>query len=88
MMAAPPTGDTKECEVIRINGKWINVSAWKMVHPGGAAPILRLLGRDATDQFTSIHSSEAWRMIEKMKSVDAPPHFVEEEPSPATKAFR
>jgi len=82
------TGDNKNPQVIRINGKWINVEAWKKVHPGGAEPILRFIGRDATDQFTSLHSSDAWRMIEQMKPAKAPESFVEEPLSPATLAFR
>jgi len=58
--------------VIKIQNKWINVEAWKKLHPGGEHSLERFRNEDATDAFTSIHSPEAWQLVSKMKGVLSP----------------
>ena len=55
--------------LLKINGKWVNATTWAQSHPGGPETIRRLKGRDATPMFQSLHSEEAWKMVEKMKAV-------------------
>eukprot|EP01108_Squamamoeba_japonica_P000835 TRINITY_DN12_c0_g1_i2.p1 TRINITY_DN12_c0_g1~~TRINITY_DN12_c0_g1_i2.p1 ORF type:complete len:395 (+),score=197.37 TRINITY_DN12_c0_g1_i2:71-1255(+) len=76
--------------LIKIGDKWVNVNVWKRVHPGGAAPIDRYHGQDATDAFEALHSKEAVAQVAAMKAVE-PPREIEQGCVPPTKltlAFR
>jgi len=64
--------------VIKIGDKWVNVEVWKRSHPGGDLTLERFRGKDATDAFTSIHSKEAWEMVNKMKGVAVPAEYKDE----------
>jgi len=79
---------TKTPLLIRINDKWVNLEAWKRVHPGGEQCIERFRNKDATDAFTSIHSKEAFTMLNKMKAVSIPAEFIDEPENSTTLAFR
>eukprot|EP01114_Cavostelium_apophysatum_P003048 TRINITY_DN1277_c0_g1_i1.p1 TRINITY_DN1277_c0_g1~~TRINITY_DN1277_c0_g1_i1.p1 ORF type:complete len:420 (+),score=118.85 TRINITY_DN1277_c0_g1_i1:187-1446(+) len=57
--------------IVKIRGKWVNLEAWKKVHPGGMESIERFRGEDATDAFESLHSKEAINMLEKMKDISS-----------------
>jgi len=74
--------------LVRIEGKWVNLEAWKKIHPGGDQSLERFRNKDATDAFISLHSKEAWSMFNKMKSVKEPQGFTEEPLRPSTIAFR
>jgi fatty acid desaturase len=88
-MATPINNSDKQGPlVIRIKDKWVNVEVWKRTHPGGSMSLERFRGKDATDAFASLHSPEAWEMVNKMKAVSAPSEYREEEERPATIAFR
>eukprot|EP01116_Phalansterium_solitarium_P016175 TRINITY_DN36_c0_g1_i1.p1 TRINITY_DN36_c0_g1~~TRINITY_DN36_c0_g1_i1.p1 ORF type:complete len:391 (+),score=133.43 TRINITY_DN36_c0_g1_i1:130-1302(+) len=73
--------------LIKVGERWVNVSAWRKSHPGGAASLDRFHGQDATEAFFSLHSKEALAKLDRMKSVAAP---AELPPSPnaTTVAFR
>ncbi|SCU91380.1 LAFA_0F03400g1_1 [Lachancea sp. 'fantastica'] len=68
-------GDIKPSEVmlhnqlddcwIVLNGEVYDVTEFLQMHPGGAARIMQVAGRDATKTFYSIHSDST---LEKMKS--------------------
>ncbi|THV86829.1 fatty acid/sphingolipid desaturase [Aureobasidium pullulans] len=45
--------------VIVMNGKVLKVDAWLKYHPGGDKAIMHMIGRDATDEVTALHSAEA-----------------------------
>jgi len=73
---------------IRINDKWVNIEAWKKVHPGGSLTLERFRSNDATDAFFSLHSKEAIQKFTRMKSTDPPKSQSVITPSAATLAFR
>jgi len=73
--------------LIRIGNKWVNLEAWKRVHPGGDKSMERFRDKDATDQFFSLHSKEAIAQFEKMKSVAGPSNPQIENDTPVSKAF-
>lgn len=81
---------TSDPFIIKIHDKWVNMEAWSKVHPGGASSILRFKGQDATEAFDSLHSSEAKKMVSKMKAVEAPNKTEKEliKPTKAALAFR
>jgi len=72
---------------MKIQDKWVNVEAWKKVHPGGDVVLERFRNRDATDPFMALHSKEALTKVEKMKSVEPPKGYVDET-KPVDRAFR
>lgn len=78
--------------LVKIGDKWVNLDVWKRVHPGGGASLERFQGEDATEAFASLHSKEAFNMLEKMKNVESsvPASVVKgvTPPTPATIAFR
>jgi len=78
----------KSPTLVKIGDKWVNLDAWKKIHPGGETSIERFKNHDATDAFTSIHSKEAWEMVKKMKAVLPPSDYQEEIERPSTIAFR
>ncbi|KAK3301502.1 fatty acid delta-6 desaturase [Chaetomium fimeti] len=45
----------------------IKADAWCKYHPGGDKAIMHMVGRDATDEVTILHSLEARRMMEKYR---------------------
>lgn len=73
--------------LIRIGNKWVNLEAWKKVHPGGDKSMERFRDKDATDQFYSLHSKEAIAMLEKMKSVAGPANPQIDSDTQVSKAF-
>jgi cytochrome b involved in lipid metabolism len=48
MVKAAKDSATTRPTMIKIGDKWLNVSTWARLHPGGAAPIERYDGQDAT----------------------------------------
>lgn len=46
-------------KIIILNGQVLKVDAWLPYHPGGDKSILHMVGRDATDEITALHSEEA-----------------------------
>jgi cytochrome b involved in lipid metabolism len=48
MVKAAKESATARSTMIKIGDKWLNVATWARVHPGGAAPIERYHGQDAT----------------------------------------
>ncbi|KAK3320038.1 desaturase-like protein [Cercophora scortea] len=53
--------------IIVVDGYVLKVDAWLKYHPGGDKAILHMIGRDATDQVTVLHSPEAQRMMERYR---------------------
>ncbi|KAI9798815.1 MAG: hypothetical protein M1825_004988 [Sarcosagium campestre] len=45
--------------ILIVQGKVLKVDAWLKYHPGGDKAILHMIGRDATDEVTALHSAEA-----------------------------
>ncbi|KAL8774952.1 MAG: hypothetical protein Q9209_000431 [Squamulea sp. 1 TL-2023] len=45
--------------IIIVDGKVLKVDPWLKYHPGGVKTIMHVVGRDATDEVTVLHSSEA-----------------------------
>ncbi|KAF2088429.1 fatty acid/sphingolipid desaturase [Saccharata proteae CBS 121410] len=45
--------------IIVLDGKVLKVDAWLKFHPGGDKAIQHMVGRDATDEVTALHSTEA-----------------------------
>ncbi|KAG9748833.1 hypothetical protein KCU73_g6985, partial [Aureobasidium melanogenum] len=45
--------------IIVMNGKVLKIDAWLKYHPGGDKAIMHMVGRDATDEVTALHSAEA-----------------------------
>lgn len=85
-----PTQDTATASgplLMKIGERWVNVSAWKKSHPGGAASLERFCNQDATEAFYSLHSKEAVAKLDRMKTV-APPTELPEKPDATTLAFR
>ena len=71
---------------VAIAGKVYNPTAFLKDHPGGAFPIVSNAGRDATDEFESIHSPHAWRMLDDYLVGELEPPKEGEEEHPAEKA--
>ncbi|KAL4864353.1 hypothetical protein BDV12DRAFT_205786 [Aspergillus spectabilis] len=63
----PPLLSRREIEVLIADGAKIFIldqfvikaNPWIPYHPGGDKPILHMVGRDATDEITALHSAEA-----------------------------
>jgi delta8-fatty-acid desaturase len=45
--------------IVILQGKVLKVDAWLPYHPGGDKAIMHMVGRDATDEVTVLHSPEA-----------------------------
>ncbi|EWC45523.1 hypothetical protein DRE_05381 [Drechslerella stenobrocha 248] len=45
-------------KVIIVDGKALKVDPWLPYHPGGDKAIMHMVGRDATDEVTALHSAE------------------------------
>jgi len=90
MVKAAKDSATTRPTLIKIGEKWVNVSVWARSHPGGAAPIERFAGQDATDAFGAIHSRDAVQQVERMKAVEPPVEVAKDcvSPSKLTLAFR
>ncbi len=48
MVKAAKESATTRPTLIKIGDKWLNVTTWAKLHPGGAAPIERYAGQDGT----------------------------------------
>eukprot|EP00171_Calliarthron_tuberculosum_P021116 IDg21116t1 len=57
--------NSKESAWIVVDGKVYDTTKYLYEHPGGAASILIYAGKDATDDFNSIHSNSAKEMLLK-----------------------
>ncbi len=55
----------KESPWIIINDKVYDCTNFLNKHPGGEASILMYAGKDCSDEFTAIHSTNAFKMLEK-----------------------
>ena len=53
---------------LSINGQWYDLTQWQNLHPGGGEILRHMNGKDATDAFYSLHSSEAIRRLSRLKS--------------------
>ncbi|KAF2227840.1 fatty acid desaturase [Elsinoe ampelina] len=51
--------------VFILKGEVIKADAWRKYHPGGDKAILHMVGRDATDEVTALHSPEAQERMKK-----------------------
>jgi cytochrome b involved in lipid metabolism len=56
----------KDCW-IAMNGGVYNATDFLDEHPGGPELIMQHAGKDATQDFSSIHSSSAFKLIEKLR---------------------
>jgi len=77
MVKAAIQSDNKKT-LLKINDKWVNVEIWKRTHPGGAEPLERYSGQDATDPFIALHSEEALKMVENMKEIKPSSNVLQE----------
>ncbi|GAM85734.1 hypothetical protein ANO11243_037420 [Dothideomycetidae sp. 11243] len=48
-----------------LDGNLIKADAWLRYHPGGDKAIMHMIGRDATDEVTALHSQEARQRMDK-----------------------
>ncbi|KAF4554694.1 Delta 8-(E)-sphingolipid desaturase-like protein 1 [Elsinoe fawcettii] len=48
-----------------LKGEVVKADAWRKYHPGGNKAILHMVGRDATDEVTALHSPEAQARMKK-----------------------
>ncbi len=73
---------------LAINGTVFDVTSFQKVHPGGAAVLLMYGGKDATEAFFGLHTTETWRKYRgRMKKVglletgsSEAPKVIEDEP--------
>lgn len=52
-------------KIIILQNQVIKADAWLPYHPGGDKSILHMIGRDATDEITALHSEEAQARMQK-----------------------
>ena len=52
-------------KIIILGDQVLRVDAWLPYHPGGDKAILHMVGRDATDEITALHSGEAQAHMQK-----------------------
>lgn len=52
-------------KIIILGDRVLKVDAWLPYHPGGDKSILHMVGRDATDEITALHSEEAQALMNK-----------------------
>ncbi|KAK0648788.1 fatty acid desaturase [Cercophora newfieldiana] len=53
--------------IIILDGYVLKVDAWLKYHPGGPQAVFHMVGRDATDEVTVLHSSEARAMMDRYR---------------------
>ncbi|KAK0611140.1 fatty acid desaturase-domain-containing protein [Immersiella caudata] len=53
--------------IIILDGFVLKVDAWLKYHPGGPKAIFHMVGRDATDEVTVLHSPEARAMMDRYR---------------------
>ncbi|EOO02543.1 putative fatty acid desaturase protein [Phaeoacremonium minimum UCRPA7] len=53
--------------IVIVNQHVLKVDAWLKYHPGGDIAIKHMVGRDATDEVTALHSLEAVQMMDKYR---------------------
>ncbi|EEH50421.2 uncharacterized protein PADG_06500 [Paracoccidioides brasiliensis Pb18] len=53
--------------IIILEGKVLMVDAWIKFHPGGDKSIMHMVGRDATDEVTALHSPEALQRMDSFQ---------------------
>ncbi|KAH8592246.1 fatty acid desaturase-domain-containing protein [Bisporella sp. PMI_857] len=51
--------------IVIVNGMVLKVDPWLKYHPGGDKAIAHMVGRDATDEVTALHSKEAQKQMER-----------------------
>ncbi|KAK6544210.1 hypothetical protein TWF694_000913 [Orbilia ellipsospora] len=54
-------------KVVIVDDKVLKVDAWLKYHPGGDKAIMHMVGRDATDEVTALHSADTKLMMMKFK---------------------
>ncbi|EPS39151.1 hypothetical protein H072_7076 [Dactylellina haptotyla CBS 200.50] len=54
-------------KVIIVDDKVLKVDPWLKYHPGGDKAIMHMVGRDATDEVTALHSAATKQMMLKFK---------------------
>lgn len=64
--------NTKEDCWIVVRGKVYDASPFIARHPGGAFPIISNAGKDATEEFESVHSGEAWKQLDALLIGEVP----------------
>lgn len=50
-----------------MNGEVYDSAGYLKDHPGGADSIILMAGEDATEDFTAIHSSDAWAKLAEVR---------------------
>jgi len=74
-----------------IDGQWYDLTQWQKLHPGGSEILQNLNGKDATDAFFSLHSSEAVKRLSRLKpssSLHLQSSLPSIEPTKLTLSFR
>ncbi|RKF58377.1 Delta 8--sphingolipid desaturase [Golovinomyces cichoracearum] len=51
--------------ILIVNRKVLRVDAWLKYHPGGEKTVLHMVGRDATDEVSALHSAETQQQMMK-----------------------
>lgn len=83
------TKKANEKVLLKIGDKWVNVTAWKKTHPGGAIILERVNNTDVTEMFNSLHSDQAKAKVKKMMDVGEPAGYIKESaPNATTLSFR
>ncbi|KAF4713542.1 hypothetical protein FOZ63_003058, partial [Perkinsus olseni] len=59
-LSRPSSGSTV---VIKLFGKWVDVTYWLKEHPGGSKVLRAFNNKDATDAVMAMHSEEAIKRI-------------------------
>mmetsp|Transcript_29651 Transcript_29651/g.66474 ORF Transcript_29651/g.66474 Transcript_29651/m.66474 type:complete len:462 (+) Transcript_29651:87-1472(+) len=75
--------------VVRFDDRWVDLTAWRNVHPAGSMWIEEFKGLDATEVMHAFHSEEALSMLKRLptaKDADIPGGVAEV--TPLTRAFR
>ncbi|KAF3919483.1 hypothetical protein ABW20_dc0100314 [Dactylellina cionopaga] len=54
-------------KIIIVDDKVLKIDAWVKYHPGGEKVIMHMVGRDATDEVTALHSQDARRQMKKFE---------------------
>ncbi|KAJ9134798.1 Delta(8)-fatty-acid desaturase [Pleurostoma richardsiae] len=53
--------------IVIVGGHVLKVDGWLRYHPGGDKAIMHMVGRDATDEVTALHSPEALEMMSRYR---------------------
>jgi len=54
----------EDCWIV-VKGRVIDASTFIQDHPGGVAALKMKAGKDATEEFSAIHSAGAWKLLDK-----------------------